>query len=147
MVRFYRIAAVAIFTTLLGIGIVLDAQQRGAATTAANVTSNLTGIVTNDVLRRAGTASESMPGTWLSYGRTQSETRYSPLNLIDSTNVKRLGLAWSYVMGAGGGNQEGTPLMWNNTLIRAFSERNSNRQVFRSGMIRRDPSHAALRSL
>jgi quinohemoprotein ethanol dehydrogenase len=26
------------------------------------------------------------------------------------------GLAWSYVVGAGGGNQEGTPLMWNNTL-------------------------------
>ena len=32
------------------------------------------------------------------------------------TNAKRLGLAWSYVVGAGGGNQEGTPLMWNNTL-------------------------------
>src|SRR5262249_36703140 len=30
--------------------------------------------------------------------------------------AKRLGLAWSYAMGAGGGNQEGTPLMWNNTL-------------------------------
>jgi quinohemoprotein ethanol dehydrogenase len=57
-----------------------------------------------------------MAGAWLSYGRTQSETRYSTLKQIDATNAKRLGLAWSYVMGAGGGNQEGTPLMWNNTL-------------------------------
>jgi quinohemoprotein ethanol dehydrogenase len=33
------------------------------------------------------------------------------------SNVSRLGLAWTYVtLGAGGGNQEGTPLVWNNTL-------------------------------
>jgi quinohemoprotein ethanol dehydrogenase len=72
--------------------------------------------VTNDVLRRAGTANDLQAGSWLSYGKTQGETRYSPLKLIDTTNVKRLGLEWSYTMGAGGGNQEGTPLMWNNTL-------------------------------
>jgi quinohemoprotein ethanol dehydrogenase len=57
-----------------------------------------------------------MPGAWLGYGRTQGETRYSTLKQIDASNASRLGLAWSYVMGAGGGNQEGTPLMWNNTL-------------------------------
>src|SRR5215470_17857886 len=72
--------------------------------------------VTNEVLRRAGTTTDSMSGDWLSYGRTQGETRYSPLKQIDSGNADRLGLAWSYAMGAGGGNQEGTPLMWNNTL-------------------------------
>ena len=72
--------------------------------------------VTGDVLQRAGSANDALPGAWLSYGRTQSETRYSTLKQINSTNAKRLGLAWSYVMGAGGGNQEGTPLMWNNTL-------------------------------
>ncbi len=68
------------------------------------------------VLKNAGTAADSLPGSWLSYGRTQNETRYSPLKLIDTSNVSRLGLSWSYVLGAGGGNQEGTPLMWNNTL-------------------------------
>jgi len=72
--------------------------------------------VTNEVLRRAGTANDSMPGDWLSYGRTQGETRYSQLKHIDAANAKRLGLAWSYAMGAGGGNQEGTPLVWNNML-------------------------------
>ena len=46
----------------------------------------------------------------------QAETRYSPLNQINATNVKRLGLAWSYDLGAGGGSQEATPLVWNGTL-------------------------------
>ncbi len=68
------------------------------------------------MLRRAGAANDALPGAWLSYGRTQGETRYSTLKQIDTTNAKRMGLAWSYVMGAGGSNQEGTPLMWNNTL-------------------------------
>jgi quinohemoprotein ethanol dehydrogenase len=69
-----------------------------------------------EVLKNAGTPADSLPGSWLSYGRTQNETRYSPLKLIDTSNVSRLGLTWSYVLGAGGGNQEGTPLVWNNTL-------------------------------
>ncbi len=69
------------------------------------------------ILRSAGSvASDALPGSWLSYGRNQSETRYSTLKQINDTNAKRLGLAWSYVIGAGGGNQEGTPLVWNNTL-------------------------------
>ena len=69
------------------------------------------------VLRNAGSvAHDAQPGSWLSYGRNQNETRYSTLKEINDTNAKRLGLAWTYVLGAGGGNQEGTPLMWNNTL-------------------------------
>ncbi len=68
------------------------------------------------VLKLAGTAKDPLPGDWLTYGRTQSETRYSPLKQIDTTNIGRLGLAWTYTLGAGGGNQEGTPLVWNNTL-------------------------------
>ncbi len=53
---------------------------------------------------------------WLSYGATPGETRYSPLNQINTSNVGRLGLAWSLDIGKGGGNQEATPLFWNNTL-------------------------------
>jgi quinohemoprotein ethanol dehydrogenase len=41
---------------------------------------------------------------------------FSPLNQINTSNVSRLGLAWSYDSGPGGGNQEGTPLEWNGTL-------------------------------
>src|SRR5215831_16631781 len=69
------------------------------------------------VLRNAANVSnDALPGSWISYGRNQNETRYSTLKLINDTNAKRLGLAWSYVTGAGGSNQEGTPLVWNNTL-------------------------------
>jgi quinohemoprotein ethanol dehydrogenase len=52
----------------------------------------------------------------VTYGHSQTEQRYSPLKQINATNAKRLGLSWTYVIGAGGGNQEGTPLVWNNTL-------------------------------
>src|SRR6185503_5199737 len=63
-------------------------------------------------LRNAGKAGEE----WLTYGLTPGETRYSPLKQIDPTNVSRLGLVWSYELGAGGGNQEATPLFWNGNL-------------------------------
>jgi len=87
----------------LGLSAIIHAQQAPRA-------------VDDAVLKNIGTATDAYPGAWLSYGRNQNETRYSPLKQIDTSNVKRLGLAWSYVIGAGGGNQEGTPLVWNNTL-------------------------------
>jgi quinohemoprotein ethanol dehydrogenase len=73
-------------------------------------------VVDSAVLKKAGTPADQFPGSWLTYGKSQSETRYSPLKHIDASNVKRLGLEWSYVVGAGGYNQEGTPLVWNNTI-------------------------------
>src|SRR5215471_18849511 len=68
------------------------------------------------VLKNAGTPKDSLPGSWLTYGKSQSEQRYTPLKQIDASNVKRLGLAWSYVVGSGGYGQEGTPLVWNDTI-------------------------------
>jgi quinohemoprotein ethanol dehydrogenase len=53
---------------------------------------------------------------WLTYGFSPGETRYSPLNQINPSNVKRLGLAWWYDLGAGGGGQEATPLVWNGVI-------------------------------
>ncbi len=98
--RLIALAALAFVT-------VIRAQQSGAAPPPP---------VDDQVLKNAGTPADSLPGSWLSYGRSQNETRFSPLKLIDTSNANRLGLAWSYVLGAGGGNQEGTPLVWNNTL-------------------------------
>lgn len=63
-------------------------------------------------LKNAGKTGEE----WLTYGLNYAETRYSPLKQIDTTNVSRLGLAWTYEIGPGGGNQEGTPLMANGVL-------------------------------
>ncbi len=62
-------------------------------------------------------AKSASDGDWLSYGLTPGETRFSPLKQIDASNVKRLGLIWSYEVGDGGGDQEATPLVWNNTIF------------------------------
>ncbi len=48
-----------------------------------------------DISQRIANA-DSEPGNWLTYGRTYSEQHYSPLAEIDSGNIAKLGLAWSY---------------------------------------------------
>lgn len=64
--------------------------------------------VTDAALRNAAKNAEE----WITYGRDQSETHFSPLKQIDTTNVKRLGLAWSYETDSpAGANIEGTPLV------------------------------------
>ncbi len=68
--------------------------------------------VDDSTLKAAGKTGEE----WLTYGLDLAETRYSPLKQIDTTNVGRLGLAWSYDVGPGGGTQEATPLVWNGTI-------------------------------
>jgi quinohemoprotein ethanol dehydrogenase len=86
----------------------IRAQQAARTAPLAAVDAN--------VLKNAGSPQDAHPGEWLSYGRSQSETRYSPLTQINTSNVNRLGLSWTYVVGPGGGNQEATPLVWNNTI-------------------------------
>src|SRR6187399_762185 len=71
--------------------------------------------VDDSALKNAGRSTSD--GDWLTYGLTPGETRFSPLKMIDASNVKRLGLVWSYEMGEGGGDQEATPLVWNNTIF------------------------------
>jgi quinohemoprotein ethanol dehydrogenase len=84
--------------------------------TAAGAQQKVDAKVDANVLKDAGTPNDTFAGAWLSYGRSQSEARYSPLNQINTSNVNRLGLSWTYAVGAGGGNQEATPLVWNNTI-------------------------------
>src|SRR4051812_30458672 len=62
-------------------------------------------------------AAQSKGEEWLSYGFTPQETRYTPLDQINASNVKRLGLAWSYEVGPGGGGQEATPLVHNGVIF------------------------------
>src|SRR6202167_374263 len=54
---------------------------------------------------------------WLSYGFTPQETRYTPLSQINTSNVSRLGLAWSVEVGPGGVGQEATPLVHNGVIF------------------------------
>src|SRR5262245_65656011 len=76
------------------------------------VTGQQTRRIDDVALKNAGKTGEE----WLAYGLTPGETRYSPLKQIDASNVSRLGPAWSYDVGQGGGNQEDTPLLWNGGL-------------------------------
>jgi quinohemoprotein ethanol dehydrogenase len=49
-------------------------------------------------------------GNWLSYGRTYSEQRYSPLTQIDTSNAGQLGLAWTFETREGRG-AEASPIV------------------------------------
>ena len=53
---------------------------------------------------------------WLTHGLNQSESRFSPLAQINTSNVSQLAPAWSYEVGPGGGGQETTPLVWNHSM-------------------------------
>ena len=55
------------------------------------------------------------PSEWLSYGRDYSETRYSPLDQINTGNVKTLGVAWRHSFAERQG-LEGTPIMSDGVL-------------------------------
>ena len=54
---------------------------------------------------------EAAPAEWLTYGRDQAETHYSPLDQINAGNVGRLGLAWSWEIPVTGARLEATPLV------------------------------------
>ena len=53
---------------------------------------------------------DAEPGNWLSYGRTYSEQRYSPLKRINDKNAQNLGLAWFADLDTNRA-QEATPLV------------------------------------
>ena len=77
---------------------------------------SILGIVAAVRLVQAQAARAVNPDEWTSNGLTPGETRYSPLSQINTSNVSRLGLAWTYDAGKGGGGQEATPLFSNGTL-------------------------------
>lgn len=56
------------------------------------------------------THADQEPGNWLTYGRTYSEQRFSPLKLINDQNVGQLGLAWYVDLDTRRG-EEATPLV------------------------------------
>jgi quinohemoprotein ethanol dehydrogenase len=65
----------------------------GPFTTAAWAEA-ATSLVTDARLRASDQGGEA--DNWLSHGRGYAEQRFSPLDQIDTNNVERLGLAWSF---------------------------------------------------
>ena len=68
-------------------------------------------VTANELLNAGGDGTE-----WLTYGHDYAETHFSPLNQINTKNVKRLSLAWSATTEAPQGTVEATPLMHNGVL-------------------------------
>ena len=61
------------------------------------------------------TDADKDPGDWMSHGRTYSEQRFSPLAKINASNVKDLGLAWSFELATNRG-VETTPIVVDGTM-------------------------------
>ena len=78
--------------------IVLSSSLLGLLLATWIVAGQQTRRIDDLALRSGGKTGEE----WLTYGLTPGETRYSPLKQIDVNNVNRLGLAWSFDVGAGG---------------------------------------------
>ena len=91
-VRAAVIAAAALLVAAVGV------EQVLAAPTPANV----------DVARMKNADRDA--ANWLTYGRTYSEQRFSPLTKITADNAKQLGLAWFVDLDTNRG-QQATPLV------------------------------------
>ncbi len=69
-------------------------------------------VIVDDGALRAADADSA---NWITYGRTYSEQRFSPLRQVDEQTVSKLGLAWSYDLGTLRG-LEATPLVQDGVL-------------------------------
>ena len=79
------------------------------ATSSPPVANGPTGV---DGIAPLPRPSNPAPETdWPTYGLNLSETRFSPLDQIDSDNVSRLGVAWSWEIPRTGARLEATPLI------------------------------------
>ncbi|HTV51645.1 MAG TPA: PQQ-dependent dehydrogenase, methanol/ethanol family [Steroidobacteraceae bacterium] len=61
-------------------------------------------------------AADQEPGSWMSYGRTYDEQRFSPLKQITAQNVGQLKLAWHYDLPVDRRAQESTGLVIDGVL-------------------------------
>lgn len=67
--------------------------------------------IDDKVLKTAGKGTE-----WTTNGMDWGEQRYSTTTQINAGNVGKLAPVWSYELGAGGGNQQATPLYSNGII-------------------------------
>jgi len=82
----------------------------GASDRAADASTAATGAGSAAVTAERLIAADKEPGSWLATGRTYDEQRFSPLDQINDTNVKELGLAWFADIDTERG-QESTPIV------------------------------------
>src|SRR5215470_2911248 len=95
-------------------------SRAAAAVAAALLSSSLPmlaayGAAADAVDRKALVAAADNRSEWLTHGRTYDEQRFSPLEQINTGNVKNLGLAWFADLDTARG-QEATPLVIDGTI-------------------------------
>ncbi|HTV33574.1 MAG TPA: PQQ-dependent dehydrogenase, methanol/ethanol family [Methylocella sp.] len=85
-------------------------RQTALFTVLAFTVASQSTLAAGDVDQARMSEASSEPQNWLTLGRDQNQTYYSPLAEIDTSNVSRLGFAWAYDLGTARG-QEATPLV------------------------------------
>lgn len=100
----YRFSAALIAVGALVLGAVFYRTSVSAANRSPKPIK-ITGVNGDRIIH-----ADAEPGNWLTYGRTYSEQRFSPLKNITDQNVSKLGLAWYYNLDTHRG-QEATPIV------------------------------------
>ena len=75
----------------------------------------LVGSLSMAACKKSGPSASSGTADWTTYGRTNDEQRFSPLDQINEQNIGRLGLQWSRELGSSRG-LEATPLVSNGVI-------------------------------
>ena len=92
---FLEAIIVAVIFLIAPVGLALQGPADAAGPGAGMQTpADLAARVASAANIDATNIENQKPGQWLSYGRTYSEHRFSPLTAINTTNVKTLGVAW-----------------------------------------------------
>ena len=95
-----RIVGQSSFNALVGAAVIFlsSCADESSSTSEQNVGTSATKAISVvgdvDDARIIG-AFTSEPGSWLAYGQTYKEHRFSMLTQIDKDNVSNLGLAWT----------------------------------------------------
>jgi alcohol dehydrogenase (cytochrome c)/quinohemoprotein ethanol dehydrogenase len=102
--RIMRKAGIRVFAVVLGV-LILQGFNALSAREAEPQAATVAKVSDAQIVK-----AESQPGDWLTYGRTYSEQRFSPLRAINDQSAGRLGLAWYFDLDTHRG-QEATPLI------------------------------------
>ncbi len=100
--------ATTLFALLSSFALAACTHPQPAATTTPQAAAPPRGPAEVDAARLV--AADSDRDNWMTHGRTYDEQRFSPLQQIDKSNVRTLGLAWSLDLDTDRG-QEATPLV------------------------------------
>lgn len=90
-----------------------EPESRSGLTDVPGPTAHTAGNIDD---ARIIAAADAEPGSWLTYGQTYKEQRFSKLTQINRSNVHQLGIAWSKQIGDFNMRMQGTPIVADGVL-------------------------------